>query len=263
MVVDEMMKSVSIGRVLALWIGAFLCSFALHIGIGARFYFKSIYMNGFMFSPMAMLIVVPEIMHSDVNLDTEIVEFDILKQEEISKSEFSKVQSENSLSKEGQITEELQSIAEKNDLKVLKPLEKSSPSEINRKVFIKKRSSTLNVTAKKSNEKKAHSFSESRDNHIMAFDSALSERWLAKVQIQLEKQKSYIIGQRISSAQGVVQLEFKVHEQGGIFASRIMLSSGNRELDWLAMTALKRIDMFPPPPREMVNKTIRVSLVFE
>ncbi|CBI76097.1 TonB protein [Bartonella clarridgeiae 73] len=251
------MKGASIWRISALWIGAFGGALALHIGIGAQLYFKSIYMNDIVFPPMVMLLVEPEIMHPNVNADSEILELGVLKQEEILKSELSKVHPE-----EHEIAEELESIVEKSNFTVLKPLEKSSPSKINRKVFIQKQLSTLNVTAKKINVKKAHSFTASRDNNTALFDNALSGQWLAKVQAQLEKQKNYIVGQRISSVQGVVQLEFKVSEQGDIFASRIMLSSGNQELDWLAMMTLKRVDIFPPPPREMVDKTIRVSLIF-
>nr|CBI78970.1 TonB protein [Bartonella sp. AR 15-3] len=257
-----MMKGASIWRISALWIGAFGCALALHVGVGALFYSKSIHVNGFVFSPMAMLTVVPEIMHLAVNPDSEILEFNVFKEEEILKPKLSAVRPENSLSKEHQITKELQSTVKKDDFTVLKPLERSSSSKINRKVSIKKRSSILNITEKKINGKKAHSFAVRRDSNTMVRDSALSAHWLAKLQKQLEKQKSYIVGQRISSVQGVVQLEFKVREQGDIFANRVIFSSGSRELDWLAMTALKRIDMFPPPPREMVNKTIRVSLVF-
>ncbi|AQX27683.1 MULTISPECIES: energy transducer TonB family protein [unclassified Bartonella] len=250
------MKSANIWRISALWIGAFWGALALHIGIGAQLYFKSTHMNDIVFTPMVMLIVAPEIIHPDVNTNSEILEFGVLKQEETSKSELSKVHPA-----EYQIAEKPQSIVEKSNFKVLKPLEKSSPSKMNREVFMQKRLSTLNVAAKKI-IKKTHSFTASKDNNTAAFDGALSKQWLAKVQARLEKQKNYIVGQRISSVQGVVQLEFKVREQGDIFASRIMISSGNQELDWLAMMALKRVEIFPPPPREMVNKTIRVSLIF-
>lgn len=76
------------------------------------------------------------------------------------------------------------------------------------------------------------------------------------------KAKNYVIGQRTSGAKGTVKLEFRVHEQGNIFSSRVVVSAGDPALDRLAMVALQRVGFFPPPPPSKVNKIIRVSLIF-
>ncbi|MFT4360926.1 energy transducer TonB [Bartonella bacilliformis] len=125
--------------------------------------------------------------------------------------------------------------------------------------LIQKSSSILKAKVRKSDTK--DSFTSSKQSNAKALDDALSTKWLAEVQAQLEKQKKYIMKHRIRRVKGVVRLEFKVHEQGNIFASRIVLSSGDQELDRLAMAAVQRV-VVPSPPLSKINEAIRVFLIF-
>lgn len=69
---------------------------------------------------------------------------------------------------------------------------------------------------------------------------------VSKSTVAIRKAKNYVVGQRTSRAKGTVKLEFRVHERGGIFSSRVVVSAGDPELDRLAMAALQRVGSFPP-----------------
>ncbi|AGF74306.1 TonB protein [Bartonella australis AUST/NH1] len=243
-----------------LWVGAFVSALSLHIALGIKFYFQSVDISDDVHPPAIMLTFAHEVVHSaidaalpDVDIDSEVPPFSFLKPE-FSRSVLNEVQGEKS-----------QSIEEKSDFIAPTPLKKFFSSKTERGAFVKQPSPTLKTTAKNENTKRGRlsaTFATDNGNGTAVFAGSSPMQWLAKVQAQLERQKGYLARQRIGLAKGVVQLEFKVHEQGDIFSSRVAVSSGDHELDQLAITALQRVGIFPPPPVSKANKIIRVSLIF-
>ncbi|WP_208541098.1 MULTISPECIES: energy transducer TonB family protein [Bartonella] len=252
-------------RLSILWIGAFMSALSLHAVLGIQFYFQNINVSDNVFPPAIMLTFAQEISHPNINTNTdlEILQSSVLEQEQkISEPALNEVQSmESQFSEEMQSSQELQPIIEKNDFIVEKTLKESQTSKMAHKALVKKALSVSKIAAKQSDTKSVHSFAVSKNNYTK-LDDALSMQWLAKVQAQLERQKNYVIRHRTTHAKGVVQLEFKVHKQGNIFASRIAFSSNDQELDRLAMAALQRVGILPPPPSSKENKIIRISLIF-
>ncbi|EJF87011.1 TonB family domain-containing protein [Bartonella vinsonii subsp. arupensis OK-94-513] len=252
-------------RLLTLWIGAFICAFSLHIVLGAQFYFQSTGVNKGTLSPIVMLTVVQEAAHPDVDVDFPDIDRDLSNMDTESEelqSDLSEQESENLDTMDEVQPEEPQHTEEKDDFAFLKSLEKPFPQEVERKVIDKKPIPIPKAMVKQSIAKRARSSITHQGGDAAAREDALLVEWLAKVQTQLEMQKKYVVGQRNSPAKGTVKLEFRVHEQGSIFSSRVVVSAGNPELDRLAMAALYRIGSFPPPPPSKVNKIIRVSLIF-
>ncbi|MEL6089017.1 energy transducer TonB family protein [Bartonella schoenbuchensis] len=254
-------------RLSILWVGAFMSALSLHAALGIQFCFQNINVSDNVFPPAIMLTFAQEVSHPNINTNTdlEMLQSSVLEQEQkISELALNEVQSmESQFSEEIQSSQELQPVIEKNDFIVEKTLKKSQTSKMAHKALVKKALSVSKIAAKQSGAKSVHSFamSMSKGNYTK-LDDALSMQWLAKVQAQLERQKNYVIRHRTTHAKGVVQLEFKVHKQGNIFASRIALSSNDQELDRLAMAALQRVGILPPPPLSKENKIIRISLIF-
>ncbi|WP_455482374.1 energy transducer TonB family protein [Bartonella sp. B35(2025)] len=249
-----------------LWVGAFISAFFLHIALGARFYFQnSNVSNKGTISPVVMLTFAQEIVRSDVDTDSLDVDTDlsdINPDLEVLQSDFSEQKPEILESMDEVEQEDSQYTVEKSDFTVPKPLKKSLPKKIENKALVKKQLPKSKTTMEQLDTKAIHSSTDSYGSNAAALERALLEKWLEKVQTQLERQKKYVVGRRTSRAKGTVQLEFKVHEQGNIFSSRVVLSAGDQELDRLAIAALQRVGAFPPPPPSKVNKIIRVSLIF-
>ncbi|EJF89788.1 energy transducer TonB family protein [Bartonella melophagi] len=252
-------------RLSILWIGAFMSALSLHAALGVQFYFQNVNVSDSVFPPAIMLTFAQEISHPNINTNTdlEILQSSVLEQEQkISELALNEVQSmESQFSEKMQSSQELQPVIEKNDFIIEKALKKSQTSKMEHKALVKKALSVSKIAAKQSDAKSVHSFAVSEDNYTK-LDDALSMQWLAKVQAQLERQKNYVMRHRTTHAKGMVQLEFKVHKQGNIFSSRIVLSSNDQELDRLAMAALQRAGILPPPPLSKENKIIRISLIF-
>ncbi len=262
---EETMNFASIRRLLILWVGAFICAFFLHIALGAQFYFHTTGVSNDIRSPTIMLTFVQETVYSDADTDlpdidtdlsnvsteAEVLQPDLIEQELEILEPVDKVQ-----------PEELKHTMEKDDFTVLKSLEKTFSQKVEHKTPDKKSILMSKAMVKQPPVKAVRSSTNSQGGDTAALEDALLVEWLAKVQAQLETQKKYVVEQRISRAKGTVKLEFRVHKQGNIFSSRVVVSAGDPELDRLAMTALHRVGSFPPPPPAKVNKIIRVSLVF-
>lgn len=245
-------------QLLTLWICAFICAFSLHIILGAQFYFRSTGVSNAMLSPGVMLTFVQEITYPDI--DTDLLDVSI--EPEMLQPDFVEQESELLETVDKVPPEELQQNVEKDDFSVLKSLEEPLSQKIEHKILAKRLVPMPKSVVKQSNIKSIRSSISSQGGDMAAREDALLIEWLAKVQSQLEMQKKYVVGQRISRATGTVKLEFRVHEQGNIFSSRVVVSAGDPELDRLAMAALRRVGSFPPPPASKVNKVIRVSLIF-
>ncbi|WP_208435193.1 energy transducer TonB family protein [Bartonella phoceensis] len=252
-------------RLLALWIGGFICAFSLHIVLGAQFYFYSTGVSNNTLSSTITLTFVQEPLYSgndadllDIDTDLSNVGTDLEKMQlDPLERESDILEAVNELR-----PEEPQHIVEKDNFAVLKSLEKSLPQKVEHKVLVRKPIPMPKAVVKRSTTKSVRSSITAQGGDAATLEDALLVEWLAKVQAQLERQKKYIVGQRISRAKGTVKLEFRVHEQGSIFSSRVIVSAGDLELDRLAMAVLKRVGSFPPPPPSKVNKIIRVSLIF-
>ncbi|WP_332066073.1 energy transducer TonB [Bartonella sp. CB189] len=252
------MNFINIKRSLILWVSAFIGAFSLHVGLGAQFYSRDTGISNGMLSQTVMLTFEQdqEVAYSDMNMYEENIDTeDTSNTNTVSETLHSDLL-EPSESVEEIQPEESQNIVEKNDFTVSIP-------QIEQKVHVKKAlQKPKSIVKQQSSAKMKNKSAARRNGDMAAFENALLAEWLAKVQAQLEKQKKYVMRQYTSRAKGTVQLEFRVHEQGDIFSSRIVTSSGNIELDQLAMSALKRVGSFPFPPPSKVNKIMRVSLIF-
>ncbi|WP_034460182.1 energy transducer TonB family protein [Bartonella koehlerae] len=249
---------------LALWIVAFFVAFFLHIVLGAQFYFPSNGVRNGTLSSTIMLTFAQEIVYPDNDANTPNLDAglsNLSTEPEVLQPDFPEQESEILKSEDEVQPEEPQQNGEKNDFSLLKPLKESFPPKVEHKAFIKKPIPIFKTVLKHSIVE-ARSSTTNKVSRTAAHEDALLVKWLAKVQAQLERQKNYVVKQRTSGEKGTVKLEFRVHEQGNIFSSRVVVSAGDPELDRLAMTALQRVGSFPPPPPSKVNKIIRVSLIF-
>ncbi|WP_254472761.1 energy transducer TonB [Bartonella sp. B1098] len=247
-----------------LWVGAFVGALSLHIALGAQFYFRKIGVNNGMLSSTVMLTLAQESVYLDADRDSPNPEHDPDLSSLSTKSELSQPNLPEQEPEILEMVDEVQPKApqhtlEKDDFTV-KSLEESLPQKVEDKIFEKKTS--LKTVVKHPPVKAMHSSSARQSGSTAGLEDMMLMEWLAKVQLQLEKQKDYVVGQRTSWAKGTVKLEFRVHERGSIFSSRVVVSAGDPELDRLAMAALQRVGSFPPPPPSKVNKMIRVSLIF-
>ncbi|WP_273756452.1 energy transducer TonB [Bartonella sp. MM73XJBT] len=257
-------------RLLTLWIGGFICAFSLHMALGAQFYFCDTGVGKGMLSLPIMLTFVQEPLYSDIETDSLDIDKDLANvstepeelSSDLSEQESEILQESETLEEVDEVRpEELQHTLEKDDFTVLKSLEEPLPQKGEHKARDKK-AIPQKAVVKQPAVKAIRASIAAQGGDTTARADALLREWLTKVQAQLEKQKSYVVGQRISRTKGTVTLEFRVHEQGSVFSSRVVASAGDPELDRLAMKALQRVGSFPPPPPSKVNKIIRVSLIF-
>ncbi|WP_455481106.1 energy transducer TonB family protein [Bartonella sp. B12(2025)] len=250
-------------QLLTLWIAAFICAFSLHIALGVQFYFYSTGVSNGTPSTAIMLTFAQDVVHSIVDTDPQDLDTDLsnVSTEDVSQLDFSEQESELEPVDEVQLEEPWHTV-EEDDFEVLRSLEKSLPQKVEHKALDKKPIPVPKAVIKRHTGKVERSSIPSQGDDAAAIEDALLIKWLAKVQAQLEMQKKYVVGQRISHAKGTVKLEFRVREQGRIFSSRVVVSAGDPELDRLAMAALQRVGSFPPPPPSKVNKVLRVSLIF-
>ncbi|UNE54811.1 energy transducer TonB family protein [Bartonella machadoae] len=252
-------------RLFILWIGAFICAFSLHIALGAQFYSCSTGVSNGIHSSTIMLSFVQETGDPDVDTDSSDIDTDLSNvrtESELLQSDPLEQESETLEAMDKLQPEAPQDIVEKDDFAVLKSLEKPLPQKAEHRVLDKKPIPMRKTMVNRPPVKAVRSSTSSYGGDTAALEDALLVEWLAKVQAQLEMQKEYVVKQRVSRAKGTVKLEFRVSEQGNIFARRVVISSSDAELDRLAMTALHRVGSFPPPPSSKVNKIIRVSLIF-
>lgn len=248
----------------ALWIGAFFGALFLHLALGAQFYFRKIGVSNGMLSSTVMLTLVQESVYLDADRDSSNPDHDtdlsnVSTKSELLQPDLSEQEPEISETVDEIQPEEPQHTVEKDDF-TEKFLEESLPHKVEDKIFEKK--TRPKTVIKQPPVKSVRSSSTRQSGSTAGLEDMVLMEWLAKVQSQLEKQKNYVVRQRISRAKGTVKLEFRVHERGSIFSSRVVVSAGDPELDRLALAALQRVGSFPPPPPSKVNKTIRVSLIF-
>ncbi|WP_142416349.1 energy transducer TonB family protein [Bartonella massiliensis] len=247
-----------------LWIGAFIGALSLHIVVGAQFYFRKIGVSNGTLSSTVMLTLTQESLYLDADIDSSNPDHDTDLSSVSTKSErlqpdLAEQEPEISETVDEIQPEEPQYTVEKNDF-TEKNLEESLPPKVKDKIFEKK--IKPKTVLKKPSVKAVRSSTARQSGSTAGLEDVMLMEWLAKVQSQLEQQKNYVVGQRTSRTKGTVKLEFRVHERGNIFSSRVVVSAGDPKLDRLAMAALQRVGSFPPPPPSKVNKTIRVSLIF-
>lgn len=237
--------------ILGLWMAAFVAAFLLHLGLGISLYLQSISVGMSVLQPAIMLTFANERIDTTAHA---VLDHDLDKDsgELPSKLLESKQSEEEIHSKEPQAIEKKGAFIEQRFLR------RVPPRKVKRKEISKKE---LSMSGKRDTKKMRSSVAD-KEGSIGAFGSVLSSQWLEKVRERLEVQKNYIIRHRIGYEKGTVQLEFRVNGHGEIFSNRIRYSSGDQELDLLAMTALKRVGLLPPPPRSEVEKIIRISLIF-
>ncbi|QEE09067.1 energy transducer TonB [Bartonella kosoyi] len=247
-----------------LWMVAFVGALSLHIALGTQFYFRKAGVSKGVLSSTVILTLAQESVHLDADMDQSNLDNDIdlsntSTKPELLQPDLSEQEPEISETVDDIQPEESQHSVEKDDFTV-KSLEESLPQKVEDKIFEKK--AIPKTVVKKPSVKSVRSVAARQSGSTAGLENMVLMEWLAKVQSQLERQKNYVVGQRTSRTKGTVKLEFRVHERGGIFSSRVVVSAGDPELDRLAMAALQRVGSFPPPPPSKVNKTIRVSLIF-
>lgn len=249
-----------------LWTAAFVGALFLHIALGAQFYFRKAGVSNGMLSSTIMLTLAQENVYLDGDLDPLNSDHitnspDASTKSELLQPDLSEKEPEISETVDNIQPEESQHTVEKDDFTV-KSLEESLPQKVEDKIFEKKMLPIPKAVVKQPPVKAVRSLVSRQSGSTAGLEDMVLKEWLAKIQSQLERQKNYVVGQRISRAKGTVKLEFRVHERGSIFSSRVVVSAGDPELDRLAMAALQRVGSFPPPPPSKVNKIIRVSLIF-
>ncbi|EJF75230.1 energy transducer TonB [Bartonella alsatica] len=252
-------------RLLALWVGGFICAFSLHIALGAQFYFYSIGVSSGTLSSPIMLTFSQEILYPDVDINSPDIDTELSNTStelEVFQPDFSGQEAEMLEAVDEVKPEELQHTVKKDEFEIIKSLEEPLPQKAEHKAFAKEMIPISKTMVKQSTIKMARPSTISQGGDAAAREDMLLIEWLAKIQAQLERQKKYVVKQRVSRTKGTVTLEFKVSKQGSISSSRVMVSSGDPKLDRLAMAALQRAGSFPPPPLSKVNKIIRVSLIF-
>ncbi|ALE04010.1 energy transducer TonB [Bartonella ancashensis] len=258
------MSYANIERLSVVWICAFFVAIFLHFAFWMQFYFHKMSVasrQGDVFFPTVMLTFTQEGAQSD--LDEEF-HSDFLDFGKDSQEMLELVAYEDG-SKEIQSFEEQEFISNRSDFIVQEFQKKASLPEEKSEVGEESKVEELSITQKnqrnKGHTETAQLSTFGKHNSTRMYDNTLLAQWFAKLQAQLERQKKYLMRKRIRHVNGIVQLEFKVQEQGEVVFYRIAQSSGNNELDHLAIVALQRAS-FPPPPYSNINEKIRVSLIF-
>jgi protein TonB len=82
--------------------------------------------------------------------------------------------------------------------------------------------------------------------------------WLGAVSAALARHRSYPARLRVDRVTGVVLLRFSVDRAGHVLARTVERSSGNAELDNLALALLARADPLPPPPAELPGQSVEL-----
>lgn len=75
-----------------------------------------------------------------------------------------------------------------------------------------------------------------------------SAKWSAKLQAHLERQKRFVERRSGVRGRGVAQLSFVIDPVGNVLSARIAGSTGNNQLDQMALDLVKRASPVPAPP---------------
>jgi protein TonB len=79
-------------------------------------------------------------------------------------------------------------------------------------------------------------------------DPRAIQTWVGEIAALLERKKRYPPAAHARREQGVTQVEFTLDPRGHVVDSRIVRSSGSRDLDEEALSLLRRAEPFPPSP---------------
>jgi protein TonB len=80
-----------------------------------------------------------------------------------------------------------------------------------------------------------------------------------KIQVKLERYKKYPPSAREGRVEGVVLVRFTVNRNGEVVSSQIVKGSGFSILDDEGLGLLKRVNPFPPIPKEIENNTLTIT----
>jgi protein TonB len=84
--------------------------------------------------------------------------------------------------------------------------------------------------------------------------------WHKSLSHHLNKHKKYPHEARKSGDEGVAAVSFTLDRSGKVISSHLDKSSGSDLLDKEAIEVLSRASPFPPPPSDVPNLTINLTL---
>jgi len=96
--------------------------------------------------------------------------------------------------------------------------------------------------------------------HVRISNSNAVPTWKRQIVTQLERNKRYPSAAQARGERGIVQLSFSLDQQGHVTASKIIKSSGSSSLDEATLDLVRRAQPFPPPPPEMGNGQINLTV---
>jgi protein TonB len=86
------------------------------------------------------------------------------------------------------------------------------------------------------------------------------QTWMRQVSTMLERNKRWPAGSR--GAEGTVQLYFVLDRQGRVTKSRVTKGSGFSSLDQEALNSLQRAQPFPPPPADVPDEKLTMTVPY-
>ncbi|MDR2422128.1 MAG: energy transducer TonB [Deltaproteobacteria bacterium] len=81
----------------------------------------------------------------------------------------------------------------------------------------------------------------------------------AKIRTRLEKNKKYPPQARQNRVEGIVMARFTINKEGQVVGGQIVKSSGHNVLDDEVLGLLRRVNPFPPIPKELGDKPLTIT----
>lgn len=103
-------------------------------------------------------------------------------------------------------------------------------------------------------------FAASRNGAAAGNSGISSVKWSAKLQAHLERQKRFVQRRSGGRGSGVAQLSFVIDAGGNVLSARIVHSTGNKQLDQLALDMAKRASPVPAPPPAIAKPRLPIMV---
>lgn len=87
-----------------------------------------------------------------------------------------------------------------------------------------------------------------------------SDKWVAKLQAHVERQRRFLSRRMGSGARGTVSISFVIDPTGRVLSARISGSSGDAKLDQLALQTVQRASPVPAPPPALAKARMPITV---